>query len=264
MQIHWLASFPKSGNTWVRFLLYQYIYGELTDTIELGKRIPDIHAGDMPRASSGTATLLVKTHWGLGPQMPHVAQSAGAIYIVRHPKDVLLSMLNYYRLREPAAAWSDAQFARLFIQNGADPGSLRNGFGRWEDNIASWMTQRRFPQLLIRYEDLKADAARELRRMIEFLGQPLDETRIRSAAEASTFDRMRPLEAREKSANHSGNVFIGGKNELDRGLMFMSQGRSGQSLAALGPSLDREFDDRFGEAMWLLGYGPIAATTRNT
>ncbi len=254
MQIHWLASFPKSGNTWARFLLYHYFYGELKDTLLLGQRIPDIHAGDMPRATTLTRTQLVKTHWGLSPMMPHVDQTAGAIYIVRHPKDVMLSMLNYYRLREPSAPWTDETFVRIFIRGAGDPGSVRNGFGSWENNVLSWISQRQFPLLLVRYEDLKADAARELRRMLEFLGEPLDEARIRFAVESSTFERMRDLEAREKAANHNGNVFIGGKAELDRGLMFMSKGRSGQTLASIGPTLDREFDERFATPMWLAGY----------
>lgn len=254
MQIHWLASFPKSGNTWVRFLLYHYFYVELTDTLELGRRIPDIHAGDFERAESGTPTLLVKTHWGVGPDMPHVGRTAGAIYIVRRPKDVLLSMLNYYRLREPGAAWTDERFARLFIQGGADPGSLRNGFGTWEDNVLSWLGQRRFPLLLVRYEDLKKDAAAELRRMVAFLGGAVDDGRVGAAVEACSFEKMRALEAREKAASHDGNVFIGGKGELTRGLMHMSKGRTGQSLSSIGPTLDREFDQRFRGVMWLAGY----------
>src|SRR5262245_186581 len=104
-QIHWLASFPKSGNTWVRFLLYHYFYGDIADSRAIGSRIPDIHAGDFDRASTLTRTQLVKTHWGLSPQMPHVDRTAGAIYIVRRPQDVLWSMLNYYRLRDAKANW---------------------------------------------------------------------------------------------------------------------------------------------------------------
>lgn len=96
--------------------------------------------------------------------------------------------------------------------------------------------------------------------MVEFLQEPVDEARIAAAVAASTFDRMRALEAREKAADHRGNVFIGGKSELDRGLMFMSRGRSGQSLAKIGPGLDRDFDERFATAAWLMGYskgGPV-------
>lgn len=256
MQIHWLASFPKSGNTWARFLLYQYFYGELTDTLHLGRRIPDVHAGDFERAETGTRTQLVKTHWGLGPGMPHVEHTAGAIYLVRHPKDVMLSMLKYYRLREPKANWTDEHFVRLYIRGGGDPGSVRNGFGSWEDNVMSWTSQRQFPLLLVKYEDLKVDAARELRRMVEFLQEPVDEARIATAVQASTFDRMRALEASEKAAGHDGNVFLGGKAEMSRGLMFMNKGRTGQSLARIGPHLDREFDERFATAAWLMGYAP--------
>lgn len=253
-RIHWLASFPKSGNTWVRFLLYQYLYGEIKDTAELGRRIPDVHAGDMARAETGTRTLLVKVHWGFGPRMPHVERTEGIIYIVRRPKDVMLSMLNYYRLRNPQATWTDEYFVRDYIRNGGDQGSVRNGYGSWEDNLLSWLAQRRFPLLLVRYEDLKADAGRELGRMLEFLGEPVEAGRVARAVAGSTFERMREIEAREKAASHSGNVFIGGKAEAERGLMFMSKGRSGATLASIGVPLDREFDERFAAGSWLAGY----------
>lgn len=255
-QIHWLASYPKSGNTWVRFLLYTYFYGEVADSAMVGKRIPDIHAGDMASATSETRTQLVKTHWGLSSGMPHVERTAGAIYIVRHPRDVLLSMLDYYRLRDPKATWTDEHFVRLFIRDGADPGSLRNGFGSWDANVLTWLSQRRFPLLVVRYCDLKANAVAELRRMVQFLGEPVDEPRLAAAVQACTFERMRELESREKSANHDGNVFIGGKDELSRGLMHMRKGRSGQTLASIGVKLDHEFEQKFAPAMWLAGYGP--------
>ena len=109
----------------------------------------------------------------------------------------MLSMLNYYRLRDPKATWTDETFVRLFIRDGADQGSLRNGFGTLEQNFLAWSAQRRFPLLLTSYEALKADTPRELRRMLTFLGETIDETRLRAAVEASTFDRMRALEARE-------------------------------------------------------------------
>jgi len=53
LQITWLAFYPKSGNTWMRFLLYSYFYGNIDDSHEVGLRIPDIHALPGQRIAQG-------------------------------------------------------------------------------------------------------------------------------------------------------------------------------------------------------------------
>jgi hypothetical protein len=262
VQITWIASYPKSGNTWVRFLLYHYLYGDLPGTAELSRRIPDIHRAELDRARpEPSGRLFVKTHWPLGPGMPHLDQTAAAIYIIRHPKDILLSALNYLRLGNQLTDLSDSDYAKVFIGAGGDPIYLRLGFGTWEQNVFSWTSQRRIPLLLLRYRDLKADAPAALRRTLGFLGEAIDEPRLRSAVEASSFERMRAFEEREKESDHTGTVFAGTRRELERGLRFMHRGVAGQSLAAvatIGPSIDEAFDRRFGTALWMLGYGKTA------
>lgn len=258
MQITWLASYPKSGNTWVRFLFYHYFYGEMPETVDLNRRIPDIHnKGDFERARDAEPRLLVKTHWMLGPRMPHARETARAVYIVRNPRDVLLSCLNYQRLLGALPpGFTDHQYAQVFIAAGGDPSMARFGFGTWEDNVFSWTAQRRFPVLVVRYRDLKDDAALQLRRMLDFMGEEIDDQRLRRAADLSTFDRLRSLEAREKESAGGPKLFVGGKQEMERGLMFMNKGRVGNSLASIGPTLDQLFDRRFGGAMWSMGFGP--------
>ncbi|MEX2218058.1 MAG: sulfotransferase domain-containing protein [Phycisphaerales bacterium] len=267
MKINWLASYPKSGNTWVRFLLYHYFYGAMGSTAELAERIPDSQHAHLVRPAPGGAPPLVKTHWALTPTMPFADRTAGAIYIVRRPKDVLLSLLDFYHMRDPQRPWTDEQFVRNFIAQGGDPSLAARGFGSLVQNVTTWTAQRRFPLLLVRYEDLKADSARELRRMVEFLGRPVDEGRARQAAEASSFERMREAEARAKATPRPGApgpgaappddpVFEGGTAaDLARGHAFMAKGRTNQTLAPINPALDREFDERFRVTSWLLGYG---------
>lgn len=261
MRIHWLASYPKSGNTWVRFLLYYYIYGELSETRVLNERIPECARADLA-ALTAQATretpLLVKTHWALSPTMPHAEHTAGAIYIIRHPKDVLLSLINFYRLRDPESKWTDEQIVRLFINSGGDPSAAKMGFGTWVENVTTWLIQRRFPLLLVRYEDLKKDSSQELRRMVEFIGMAVDDARVLWAADQCSFEKMKALEIREKSADVRGSAFDGGRAELDRGLMFMNRGGVGQALAAVAPTLDQEFDRRFRVPTWLLDYARVS------
>jgi hypothetical protein len=263
VNITWIASYPKSGNTWVRFLLYHYLYGELPDTAALSRRIPDVHRREveqLDRTQIGNGRLLVKTHFPLGPTLPYLANTSSAIYIVRHPKDVLLSMLNYIRLDHELSQLSDADYAKAFIGAGGDPLHLRFGFGTWEQNVFSWTGQRRIPLCFIRYRDLKDDAGKCLREMLTFLGEPIDNQRVARAVDLSTFERMRELEAREKSEGRTGTVFAGTKDSMVRGRMFMNKGETGQTLRHLGADIDTAFDRRFGSSLWMLGYGPTART----
>ena len=116
MRIVWLASYPKSGNTWLRFLLCNYIYGEITRSEEVGHRIPDIHAanGDLPNPE-GQQPLLCKTHLILNKNHPHVDKTNAFIQVVRHPKDVLLSNLHYAKLAKPGGQINETAFCTEFI-----------------------------------------------------------------------------------------------------------------------------------------------------
>lgn len=243
MRVVWIASYPKSGNTWVRFLLHHYFWGEPANSLELNKRIPDLHrpAG---RIEATGDRLFVKTHFLLSEKLPYLPMSDRAVYIRRHPKDVLLSGLNYARLESPSPP-DGAAYARAFIERGGDPSWIGMGFGAWAEHVESWTATDRFPVHVTSYEALKADAAAELRAVLEFVGEPADEARLAEAVRLSDFARLREVERREK-ARGGESLFRGGRQSLARNAMFMNRGATGQSLAGIDPALDAEFDAAFG------------------
>jgi len=252
MRVVWIASYPKSGNTWVRFLLHHYFWGEPASSLELNRRIPDLHrpAG---RIDTSSPRLFVKTHFALTEKLPFLANTERAISIKRHPKDVLLSGMNYARLENPGAP-DDAAYARAFIEHGGDPSWIAMGFGTWAGHVESWTTTDRFPVHATSYEALKADTAVELRRILGFVGEPVDEERLRRAVELSGFERLREIERREK-ARGGESLFRGGRGSLARGAMFMNKGATGQSLRHIGPTLDEEFQSAFAQSLSRHGYG---------
>lgn len=257
MRIHWLASYPYSGGTWVRFLLHQCLYGETSDSRELARTIPDIHRDPLDAAvRSGDETVVVRTRWRFTPELPHQEETAGCIYVLRHPKDVALSAMNAARFGPTPL--TDEQYVRQFITRGGDGGAMSAGLGTWEDHVFGWLRQRRLPTLTVRYCDLKQDTGGELRRMLEFLGKPADDQRIARAIRSSTFDRLRDIEAREVRAGLKGSVFPGSVEQLERGGRVMRQGGTGQRLDPIALGLDWAFDERFGAALWLVGYGSTA------
>lgn len=257
MGIVWIASYPKSGNTWMRFLIANYLAGPIERSEDVEDLIPGIGS------SAQVATLLTKrervygkTHLPWGPLLQMREKTERAVVIVRHPKDVLLSNLNYQRiLRGTDKGFTDRAYAWAFVAHGCDPGWLRVGYSSLESHARSWIeAAKTVPTLIVRYEDLKADPTSHLRQVISFLDLPIDEDRLRMAARCSAFDQMRALEIREKQQGPGSLVFPGPKLRVGWARYFMNSGQSGSKLSGIDPSLDAACDRKFAEVYRLLGY----------
>ncbi|MGH9513960.1 MAG: sulfotransferase domain-containing protein [Terriglobales bacterium] len=186
-----LVSFPKSGNTWTRFLLANLVYPDQRASFgNLHKLIPDPedttkrHFDRMPRPR------IIKSHECFDPRYPRV------IYIVRDPRDVVISQYHYHRkVRQIEDDYPLERFVARFI---AGETGLH---GSWGENVASWMMARngRPDFLLLRYEDLLSDTCRELAKVARFLGMDASSERISQAVERSSADQMRKSEKAESN-----------------------------------------------------------------
>jgi hypothetical protein len=258
MGIVWITSYPKSGNTWVRFLLANYLSGPIEDSAKVNALIPDL----MKQHSIGQMlqqqpTVYAKTHLAWNAQHPFAEQTERAVMVVRHPKDVLLSSLSYRKL-----VWgqkfkhSDEEYARIFILAGGDPLFTNSTIGPLDSNLASWLPPSfQLPLLLVRYEDLKGDTRGEFAKIVSFLGVPMDDARLDMAVSRSSFDNMRAMEVREKASKKGGPVFdaaVAQRHGEKR--FFMNEGKTVGSLAHIGPGLDEAFEARFGALIEALGY----------
>lgn len=261
MQIVWLASYPRSGNTWLRFLLYAYLHGPIDNTAEVNRRIPPILRPLPPEALRATR-LISKTHFERSPTHPMIERTLGVIHIRRHPKDVLLSGLNYHALN--GSTLDPARYAQAFIARHGDPEWHRMGFGTWESNTTSWLGPDASapaggsppgapPRVWTTYERLRADTPGELKRVLVCLGEPIDPARVADAIERCSFDNLRSLEDRESSAGERG-LFPGSAAARTKGHRFMNRGRSGQSLAEISPDIDARFDEAFAPILARCGY----------
>ena len=185
-----LVSYPKSGNTWTRFLIANLVFPEKQpDFANINELIPDPeglskrHLENMPRPR------YIKSHQYFDPRYKKL------IYIVRDPRDVVLSEFHFdIKRRAISEDYPLQQFVSRFVR-----GELNHPYGTWGENAASWFyTRRQGPQfLLVRYESLQSQAIDEMEKIAEFLGVSAEPERIAFAIQQSSADRMRELEKKQ-------------------------------------------------------------------
>lgn len=258
LPICWIASYPKSGNTWVRFLLHNYFFGPVEQSEAIAETIPDLHICGTDLAGREVCeTLLVKTHFMPDDKLLFAERTTRFVYIVRHPRDVLRSCMNYAKMLMPpeeARMVTPQIYARAFLKFGGEPFFLRFGFGTVEQHVRGWLDAPQWEHVVVRYEDLKARPERELSRMLRLLGHEPDMERVREAVASSEFSRVKKLEEKEKRAGKASSVFAGDAKTLAKGHQFMNKGEIGRSLDEIIPGLEEAVSKRFAHVIERFGY----------
>lgn len=223
--IWWLASYPKSGNTWLRVALASLLSGRPADfnamplmsLIATNRAWFDkaigLESADLtieqeinlrPRAyeiwaAEAVQPLYCKAHdaylmTSAGEPLFPTAVTLGAVYIVRDPRAVAVSFANHLaetidetivRMDNPASE-SSTSIGRL-------PRYLRPRLGPWRDHVESWLSAP-FPVHLVRYEDMHRDPHNAFAAVAAFLGLPSDHELIATAVEAASFARLQEQE----------------------------------------------------------------------
>ncbi len=184
-----IISYPRSGNTWARFLITNLMHPEAPASFDLMERtIPDTTGQTRRSFRSIPRPRLIKCHRSFDSRVKRL------IYMVRDPRDVAVS---FYHLQRKYRLVEDDLPLESFVERFVT-GHVSD-FGSWGENVASWLAARfGSPNfLLIRYEDLLAETAAELSKIAVFLKVAADQQRLSLAIERSTPDLMRKLEALE-------------------------------------------------------------------
>lgn len=177
-----LASYPRSGNTWMKSLLASCLFGKamqnFSDTVDPVIPIVGYHRNVKPLLSNNGR--IIKTHES------YRSEYRNAVWIVRDPRDVVLSE---YKLHLRSGT-----FTRTFDEYVAYFTSVRHfGPPDWQSHTSSWLNSGLADStklLVIRFEDLKADPATELRRVLLFMGLPVNDDLIATALQQNTLQSM--------------------------------------------------------------------------
>jgi hypothetical protein len=234
-----LVSYPRSGNTWCRFLLASLISPHEPVTFKnIERLIPDIYVQPKRYLRKLPRPRTIKSHEYFDPRYKKV------IYIVRDPRDVALS---YYRFHLKFGRFqrdhSIEQYTDSFVA-----GELDN-YGSWGENVGSWLVARHdHPSfLLLHYETLAADPVAELAKVARFLGIEATTERLALAVERSSVDRMRQLEAAQAD---KWIVTQGRRKDIP----FVGAANPGGWKSALSPESVATIEAAWSPLMLWLGY----------
>jgi hypothetical protein len=246
-----LVSYPRSGNTWTRFLLANLLDAEHPATFaNIESRVAEIYFNFDHVLRRLPRPRLLKSHEAFIPRYPRV------IYIVRDPRDVGVSFYHHnVKWRNLPEDYPIDDFIPRFIAAQFDPWS-----GSWGDNVKSWISMRHGSGnfLLLRYEDLKQNTLGELLRVADFLreagfrGVATSPEKLAQAIERSSPERMRVLE-KEQTRQHV---------QLKRTRQdkpFIRTATSGGWRSALSETSVTLIEDAWGDLMESMGYSLSSA-----
>lgn len=223
--IIWLASYPKSGNTWLRAFLANLFQNPaqplpinrlpdfvLGDNFLIhyerysGKKASDLTEADFDRlrpqvhawfAQSKGDSVLVKTHSACalveGRPLITPAATAGAIYVVRNPLDVAMSYANHYQVSVERAVELLCDDQHILPPAGDQ---LAQYLMSWSSHVKSWTEAKDLRVHVMRYEDMVAAPLKAYGALVRFLGLPKDLPRLKKALRFSSF---RELQAQEQA-----------------------------------------------------------------
>jgi len=245
-----LVSYPRSGNTWARFLLGNLIsQDEAVTFLNIEHKIPDIYCTRNRELKRIPRPRLLKSHEVFDARYKKV------IYIVRDPRDVAVSY--YYwnvKRRYLPEGYSIERSVSSFIAAELEPEC-----GSWGEHVACWVAPRQLTgaMLIVRYEDMLENPEHELGKIAAFLNINPTEGRLARAVSLSSAENMRVLERKE---SHSWRTTS--KTRQDK--PFVGPAMAGRWRSELPESSVAEIESAWWPVMRLVGYSPMTCSGPTT
>ena len=245
-----LTSYPRSGNTWTRFLVGNLVYqNEPVTFLNVERLVPDMYKSSDRVLRNLPRPRIVKSHECFDPRYKKV------IYIVRDPRDVAVS--NYHwelKLRSVPDGYPIEDFVPRWMEPEFWP-----RIGSWGDHVTSWLSTRQGSKgfLVLRYEDLKQDPQRALAQAAEFLGIETSMERLNRAVALSSAENMRKLEKQDGAKWVATTLTRQDKP-------FVRSATSGGWKAVLPEKTVAYIEKHYGQLMRNLGYELVTGSANLT
>ena len=274
-KIIWLASYPKSGNTWMRVFLHNLLrdpkggyelnkLGEYSEGDSIGttyqkflrkpiKEMTDEEVAILrPKVQEFLTrqtpdNIFVKTHNALVEYLDRpihaMEHTAGAIYIVRNPLDMVISHADHYGKTIDESIETTALEE---LKVGVGEHNVYEVHCSWSRHVESW-TSRPAPNLhVMRYEDMKGQPLETFGGLVQFLRLPASRERLQRAIDASSFENLRQKEEKHGFAERS-----------KKSKRFFREGKAGGWRNVLTPAQVEKVVAAHEPQMRRFGYWPV-------
>tara|TARA_B100000989_G_scaffold81462_1_gene58145 strand:- start:451 stop:1299 length:849 start_codon:yes stop_codon:yes gene_type:complete len=229
--IIWIASYPKSGNTWLRALLSSYYFSKdgffnqnylkkiaqfpekrhfkdfnynsnvVTDTSKFWIQAQELINKD-------SKIKLIKTHNILGginnSNFTDSKNTLAAVYIVRDPRNIITSLQNHYEMTSSQSLeFMLNEKKYIYDHHKRDDYSDFQFISSWEKHYQSWLNQKDFPVKMIKYENLINNLAKTFEEVIEFISKisnskdVYNKIKAKNSIQSTTFEKMKNIEERD-------------------------------------------------------------------
>ena len=279
--IIWLASYPKSGNTYVRAFLSAYYFSKdgqfdfnqisnirqfpnkefinqnIDNVLEASKQwIPS-----QRKIIADKKIKFLKTHSCLGNYKGNTftsnETSLGAIYIIRDPRNVFTSLKNHFSYDDEKALQMILDKKNILMSKGYETFSY---IGSWASNYLSWLKYKNFRRLFIKYEDLLENKYETFRDIIVFSNtlmnrsEGVDKSKLQKAIETTNFDILKNKEVKETFNSSDIGFQSWRNNHSENKNLFFNLGPENKWEKNLDKKIKEDIEINFYEEMRSLKY----------
>lgn len=274
--IIWISSYPKSGNTYLRSFLSAYYFSrdgefnfELLNNINqfpektfFGKKINSIEEATknyliaQKQIYNNKKVKFLKTHSILGIFKGHPftlpEYTLGALYIVRDPRNVLISLMNHYSLTEEKALEFIIDENRDIHRDDNDYSSYAI-LSNWSKHYKSWSDAKKYRKLIIKYEELKVTKYETFRDIIVFtntllnLTERVDKKKLEKAIETTEFNILKQKESEY-------GFHEAAKDKKGNRKTFFNKGFNNNWENLISENAVKKIEEKFYNEMKILGY----------
>lgn len=241
-----LVGHPKSGNTWLAYMLAIVLYRDFEYRINLTNLrefIPYIHGCDSSIAKFVHLSD-PRVFRNERPVYPDLYPKT--LYLVRDPRAVLASYFHHYR----TVTGDDQTSLEDFVEEYLTYGCIRkfeSKLVRWDKQVLDWIERSKSqPVLIVKYEDMVGDRHKVLESVLKFIRVQYNEEELGLAVERGSFEAMRAIEEKYGTESYP--------EEIRRRGRFVRKGKVNGWRQELTPSLVQRIVSQFSEAMNILGY----------
>ena len=275
--IIWLASYPKSGNTWLRMFLKSYflkpnekfsLQNSILDSFK-AQGFPDQYILDHLKVdynkfeeiaknweamqdyiNLNKRTNFIKTHSAMckvGPyQLTSLRNTKGGIYMVRDPRDVIVSLSDHMGLDYEQTFHHMSNSYNFEYPLTGNKGYKKSLMGSWSDHYKSWKSFKSCKILIIKYEDMILNELNTFTKVINYLSEidkiEFNSNKLEKALKQTQFKELQKLEKAE------------GFFEKGRGELFFRKGKIGTWKNEVSSNLINKIEKLFKNEMEELGY----------